>query len=94
MRGNCGDDGKVMHGDNMGAFDQLPKALRQALANADHNWSARMVLQLRRRKATNRIGGMPVSFETTAGAIAALHISDTHKHRKDAAAGIVCGDQR
>jgi len=27
-------------GDNMKAFDTLPKAVRQSLANADHNWSA------------------------------------------------------
>jgi hypothetical protein len=34
----------------MEAYDRLPKAIRQALANADHNWSAGDMYTARRRK--------------------------------------------
>jgi Family of unknown function (DUF6525) len=41
---------------NMSAFDQLPKLLRQALAQSDHNWSARQILRwLRGKKATTAV---------------------------------------
>lgn len=35
---------------NMSAYDQLPKKLRQALANANLNWSARQILRAYRSK--------------------------------------------
>lgn len=80
--------------DNMGAFDKLPKALRQALANSDHNWSAHMVRECRRKKRVVTHNGYRFSFETTADAVQALRYQDEMKHRKDAADGWVCPGQR
>jgi hypothetical protein len=45
MDTNCRMRGHALRGGglkltNMDAFDRLPKALREALANSDHNWSA------------------------------------------------------
>lgn len=38
---------------NMKAFDRLPKKVRQALANSDHNWSAAGILYDMRRCKKN-----------------------------------------
>lgn len=80
---------------DMELFDKLPKALRVALADSDHNWSAGHVTQLRRAK-TRRIlpCGTKVSFATTAEAVTAIKASDISQHTRDADAGLVCGGQR
>jgi hypothetical protein len=62
----------------------LPKAVRQALANADHNWSGEQLYKERRaKKHQDRIG-------TIAKAVAFIRGTDVNKHREDAAAGLVC----
>jgi hypothetical protein len=70
---------------NMAAFDRLPKAVRQALANSDHNWSARQALvELKRPRKRRKAQCM------NATALAEfIRQSDKAKHERDAAAGIV-----
>jgi hypothetical protein len=75
---------------NMAAFDQLPKALRVALAAADFNWSARQCLtQLRRTKRNRR-----PQFANANTAAAFIHEQDIAQHKRDAEAGYICPDQR
>jgi hypothetical protein len=84
---NCGGDDNVTSG-SMRAFDRLPKAIRQALANADHNWSGQQLYKARRaKKNQDRIG-------TVAQTAAFIREVDADKHRKDAAVGLVCPGQR
>jgi hypothetical protein len=66
---------------NMEAFDRLPKALREALRNADHNWAGAQCLGLVRK-------------HKTAGVIAILKTQDKAKHERDAAQGLICPGQR
>jgi len=61
------------------AFDSLPKAHRQALANADHNYSS---IQIR---------SMKIPSHKIAAYIARL---DQEKHVADAKLGLVCPGQR
>jgi hypothetical protein len=73
---------------NMDAFDRLPKAVREALRNSDHNWSAAQCLsELRKPKARRRIADAQalVAFVTE---------QDRKAHERGAAAGLVCPGQR
>src|SRR5262245_32380841 len=72
---------------NMDAFDQLPKALREALANSDHNWSASQALSALRKPKAKRIGRPYENAQTLA---AYITTKDKAKHDADAAAGLVC----
>jgi hypothetical protein len=70
---------------NMEAFDKLPRVLRQALANSDHNWSAAQALaELRKPKAKRR--AQCASASIFAAEITAM---DARKHARDAQEGIV-----
>lgn len=70
----------------MEAFDRLPKALRQALAHSEHNWSANQCLiELRKPKAKRR-----AEFASTEKAVAFISAQDARKHVRDAEAGLVC----
>jgi hypothetical protein len=74
----------------MCAFDLLPAAVRAALRDAGHNWSARQVRQEMRRtkakrKACMRDAGVLVAF---------IADQDKREHDADAQAGRVCGGQR
>lgn len=72
----------------MDIFDKLPKALRVALANSDHNWSGEQLYRARRKKLyQDKIGTIPQ-------AIAFIREQDIKKHRADAEEGIICGNQR
>ena len=84
---NCGDEQATTSG-RMTAFDKLPKGLRIALANSDHNWSGEQLLKARRSKRHHDKVG------TIAQAAAFIRERDARKHRADAAAGLVCGGQR
>ena len=73
---------------SMAAFDRLPKALRRALADADHNWSGEQLYKARRAKRhQDQIG-------TITQAVAFIRAQDARKHNADADAGLVCGGQR
>lgn len=67
--------------ENMAAFDKLPRALRQALAESDHNWSAACLLRARRAKHP--------AVHKLADAAAFIKTQDAAKHAADAAAGRV-----
>ena len=70
---------------NMAAYDQLPKAVRQALQASDHNWSARQCLiELRRPKSRRR--HQFANARTAAGFILE---QDHRKHVQDAESGMV-----
>jgi Family of unknown function (DUF6525) len=87
MSNNCGPSDRLTGG-SMKAFDGLPKAIRQALANADHNWSGQQIARVRRAKRfQDKVG-------TVAQTVATIREQDIAKHRKDAEAGLVCGGQR
>ena len=73
---------------SMSAFDRLPKALRRALAESDHNWNGE---QLYRARKTKRYGD---KIGTIKQAIEFIRAQDARKHNQDAAAGLVCGGQR
>ena len=70
----------------MSEFDKLPKALRQALANADHNYSGEQIHRERRKR-----GAKALSIAKVIELIAA---NDKRQHDKDAELGLVCGGQR
>lgn len=91
--GNNASDDSMYNGrglakrDNMEAFDLLPKAVRQALANSDHNWSAaQLYFEHKRRKRPE--------CRTAAACVAFLTDQDKRKHEADADRGLVCGGQR
>lgn len=89
-RGNTGPGPGNMSPGSMAAFDKLPKALRVALANADHNWSGEQLNSVRRRRSHPhhyRVATIPL-------AVAFLKSQDVKKHNADAAAGLVMGGQR
>jgi hypothetical protein len=71
---------------SMEAFDRLPKALRSALANADHNWSGEQLLRARRRKHP--------SVRTISDTLAFLKAQDKRMHEELAAQGLIPADQR
>lgn len=71
---------------SMSDFDKLPKALRAALANADHNWSGEQLYRARKRKHPQ--------VRTIPQALAFLKAADVKKHNEDAAAGLIMGGQR
>jgi hypothetical protein len=69
---------------NMQAYDQLPRYLRQTLANADHNYAAREILRdLHSRK-------LPRGLQ----AVQAIIDADRHLHNTFAAQGLIPGGQR
>lgn len=86
-RGNNDGTTPVYAGDNMGAFDKLPKAVRVALANADHNWSGAQVLKEMRKRKNKRV-------PNAAGFADFIREHDANKHKRDADAGLVCPGQR
>jgi hypothetical protein len=85
-QGNNGEHDRLQPG-RMSQFDKLPKALRVALANADHNWSGEQLLKARRSKRYEQVRTIP-------DAIAFIKQQDARKHREDAERGLVCPDQR
>ncbi len=88
--GDPRDTDRTRGGDNMGAFDKLPKALRQALASADHNWSAgQLFTEYRKPRAKRR----PM-LRDAATAAAFIKQQDAEKHARDAERGMVCPGQR
>jgi hypothetical protein len=71
-------------------FDKLPKALRAALAKADHNWNGEQLQAVRRKRshpAHHKVNTIPKAIEF-------LQASDKAKHDQDAAAGLIMGGQR
>lgn len=71
-------------------FDKLPKALRQALASADRNWSGEQLNRVRRSKRHAhhyKVATIPL-------AVAFIASQDKTRHDADAAAGLICGGQR
>jgi hypothetical protein len=62
--------------DNMSAFDKLPRALREALANADHNWSAAQLYRERRKPKAKRHAQLATNEST----LAFLIEQDARKH--------------
>lgn len=88
MASNAGDGAKYRASleANMDAYDRLPKALREALQNSDHNWSAAQV----RRETCKRKANRKPQLATTAAAVAFIRQQDNAKHRIDAMAGLVC----
>jgi hypothetical protein len=70
----------------MDDFDKLPKALRAALANADHNWSGEQLYRARKRKHP-KVRTIPM-------ALAFLKEQDARKHNADAAEGLIMAGQR
>jgi hypothetical protein len=73
--------------DNMDAFDRLPKAVREALRNADHNWSAAQVYHEHKRRKVP-------AMRTAASIAAFIREQDAAKHHTDAERGLVMGGQR
>jgi hypothetical protein len=57
-------------------FDKLPKGMREALANADHNWSGEQLYRHYRKRN-------PL-VRTTALAVAFLAQQDAKRHNADA----------
>ena len=70
----------------MSEFDKLPKALRVALANADHNYSGEQIHRERRKQGAKAL--------SIARVIELITMNDKRQHDKDAALGIVMGGQR
>jgi len=79
--GNSDDSHRIYnyHGDNMKAFDSLPKAVRQSLANADHNWSAGQV-----KKGYRKAPQLKDIFTV----IQTIKDQDAKKHNTDVKAGM------
>jgi hypothetical protein len=75
---------------SMDEFDKLPKALRAALANADHNWSGEQLQRVRRKRSHPHHH----KVATIALAIAFIRSQDRDKHASDANAGLIMGGQR
>jgi hypothetical protein len=82
---NLGSNGPTIMG-RMSDFDKLPKAAREALRYADHNWSGTQLLRVYRRKQHG--------IRTAADCARVIRDHDARVHRRDAEAGIVCPDQR
>ena len=81
--------GRTLSG-SMSEYDKLPKALRVALANADHNWSGEQLQHVRRKRSHPyhyKVATIPL-------ALAFLQSQDKEKHERDAAEGLVMGGQR
>jgi len=74
----------------MDAFDRLPREAREALAAADHNWSAAQAYRV--HKSRNH----PHHYKVRTGKDIAAFIreQDIAQHNRDAAAGIVMEGQR
>lgn len=70
---------------NMDMFDKLPKAAREALRYADHNWNGE---QLYRAWKGRRHG-----LRTAADCVLAIRAQDVKTHLADATSGLVCGGQ-
>lgn len=71
-------------------FDKLPKALRVALANADHNWNGEQLQAVRRKRSHphhHKVNTIPK-------ALAFLQESDKRKHDQDATEGLIMPGQR
>lgn len=76
-----------MYGD-MDSYDRLPKAVRQALANSDHNWSGSQVYYERHRRVRKP------QMRNAKAIVEFIKLADIKKHNQDAEAGLVCGGQR
>lgn len=61
----------------MHVFDKLPRGMREALANADHNWSGEQLYQHYRKRNPK--------VRTTALAIGFIRNEDAKKHASDTA---------
>lgn len=78
--------GRRTQSSSMSDFDKLPRAMRVALANADHNWSGSQLYRAyKRRHGAVRTSALAVEF---------IKQQDAAAHREDAAAGLVCPGQR
>lgn len=73
----------------MSDFDKLPRLVRRALADSDHNWASSVVLkELRRRKKGTRI------LRNAAHAVHEIQRWDDDKNYADYLQGIVPRKQR
>lgn len=72
-------------GDNMKAFDRLPKGAREALRNSDHNWSAGQVAQAYRKHP---------KCKTVAAIVTTIKENDKKLHDALAAEGLIMPGQR
>lgn len=80
MRGNNNMRGHRLVGgsakvSSMEAFDRLPKAVRQALAESDHNWSAYQAYAVLRRTKHKR----PAQAKDAAALVAFIRAEDSSK---------------
>lgn len=71
------------HHSNMAAYDQLPRYMRECLANADHNYAAREILR------DMRSGKLP-----RYRAVQAIRNADRAYHEDFANKGLIPGGQR
>jgi hypothetical protein len=81
---------KSTRAENMAAFDKLPPEIRQALANADHNWSARQFLTEWRKPRVRKYS----AFLSKQAVIEFIKHEDRKLHNNDSALGIVLAGQR
>ena len=79
-----------MTASRMADFDKLPRAVRAALREADHNWSGTQILRALRKRKANR----PEKARDAKTLLQTIRDQDRFVHNRDAAAGIVCGGQR
>lgn len=82
--GQRGYDADV--GENMAAYDRLPRHLRDTLKYSDHNWSAAQCQVVLRMPADKR----PARAKTPRLLAAAIIENDMKRHAADAAEGKVC----
>jgi hypothetical protein len=71
---------------DMDIYDKLPKAVRKALQEADHNWSGEQLYRAWKRRQHG--------LRTAEDCVRFIRVQDAKVHRRDAEAGIVCPDQR
>lgn len=75
---------------NMLAFDKLPPEIRRALANADHNWSARQFLTEWHKPRARRYP----AFLSKQAVIEFIKHEDRRLHNNDSALGDILEGQR
>lgn len=79
QRGNCGNfAGPNVTSGSMAVFDKLPKAVRAALADADHNWSGEQLYTAWKRR---KVPGL----RNSADMIRAIRINDAKLHARNTA---------
>ena len=86
---NGSDVGPLVIG-RMSDFDKLPKVVREALRNSDHNWSGTSCLEVLRKRKVNR----PPGANSPKALAEFIRNQDRIVHKRDAKRGIVCGGQR